>query len=273
MELMRLNKMISHNTHYSRREADELIKTGQVKVDGKVVQDFSTQVSFKNKIELNGKALFEKHGYSVIVYHKQKGELVSKKDDRGRKTIYDTLPSKFGHYLSVGRLDFASEGLLLLCDSPSVVSALMHGDLERVYYVKINGMVTPAMEKAMQEGLSLEDARKGGHAKSEIRAMDFAPFLSYRIIKNSPTFSTIKVMINEGKNRELRRFFGYFDVDVVDLKRVSYGKIDLGMLKPGKHRFFTGSEYSALRDYLEYMKKDNGKEAKSADWDEEDDDQ
>ncbi|MBP9566566.1 MAG: rRNA pseudouridine synthase [Sulfurospirillum sp.] len=258
MELMRLNKMISHNTHYSRREADELIKAGHVKVDGNVVQDLSTQVSFKNKIELNGKALFEKHGYSVIVYHKQKGELVSKKDDRGRKTIYDTLPSKFAHYLSVGRLDFASEGLLLLCDSPSVVSALMHGDLERVYYVKINGLVSPAMEKAMQEGLSLEDARRGGHVKSEIHAMDFAPFVNYRIIKNSPTFSTIKVTINEGKNRELRRFFGYFDVDVVDLKRVSYGKIDLGMLKPGKHRFFSASEYTALRDYLEYVKKEQG---------------
>lgn len=259
MELMRLNKMISHNTHYSRREADELIKSGAVKVDGKVVEDLATQVSFKNRIELNGKALFEKHGYSVIVYHKQKGELVSKKDDRGRKTIYDTLPSQFAHYLSVGRLDFASEGLLLLCDSPAVVSALMHGDLERVYYVKINGLITPAMEKAMQEGLSLEDARKGGHAKSEIHAMDFAPFVSYRIIKNNPNFSTIKVTINEGKNRELRRFFGYFDVDVVDLKRVSYGKIDLGMLKPGKHRYFNGSEYTALRDYLEYVKKEHEK--------------
>lgn len=273
MELMRLNKMISHNTHYSRREADELIKAGKVKVDGAVVHDLSTQVSFKNKIELNGKALFEKHGYSVLVYHKQKGELVSKKDDRGRKTIYDALPAQFGHYLSVGRLDFASEGLLLLCDSPSVVSALMHGDLERVYYVKINGMITPAMEKAMQEGLFLDDARKGGHARSEIRSMDFAPFVAYRIIKNNPTFSTIKVTINEGKNRELRRFFGYFDVDVVDLKRVSYGKIDLGMLKPGKYRYFDGSEYNALRDYLEYIKKDNGKADTETDWDEEDDDQ
>ena len=256
IELMRLNKMISHNTHYSRREADQLIKDGLVKVDGKVVDDLSMQVSFKNKIEIKGNALFEKHGYSVIVYHKPKGELVSKKDDRGRKTVYDSLPSKFGHYLSVGRLDFASEGLLLLCDSPTVVSALMHGDLERVYYVKINGAITLAMEKAMQEGLKLDDARKGGHAKSEIHSMEFAPFLAYRIIKNSPTFSTLKVTINEGKNRELRRFFGYFDVDVVDLKGVSYGKVDLGTLKPGKHRFFNASEYNALRDYLEYVKQD-----------------
>lgn len=103
IELMRLNKMISHNTHYSRREADQLIKDGFVKVDHKVVTDLATQVSFKNKIEIKGNTLFEKHGYSVILYHKPKGELVSKKDDRGRRTIYDSLPSSFGHYLSVGK--------------------------------------------------------------------------------------------------------------------------------------------------------------------------
>lgn len=160
MELFRLNKMISHNTRYSRREADELIKQGLVKVDGKVVTDLSLKVSFANKISLKGKRLFEKDGYTVLVYHKPKGELVSKKDDRGRKTIYDSLPKKYAHYLSVGRLDYASEGLLLLCDSPKVVSALMHGDLERVYYVKIKGEVTAAMESAMREGISVADARK-----------------------------------------------------------------------------------------------------------------
>jgi len=252
MELTRLNKMISHNTHYSRREADELIKQGEVKVDNIVVTDLSMKVTFKNRIQVKGNTLFEKTQYSVIVYHKQKGELVSKKDDRDRKTIFDTLPQRFSHYLSVGRLDFASEGLLLLSDSPSVVSALMHGDLERVYYVKINGTVTKAMEMAMKEGMFIDDARKGGHQQSAIRSMEFAPFLEYRIIKNSPTYSTLKVVINEGKNRELRRFFGYFDVDVVDLKRVSYGRIDLGMLKPGRHRFLEATEYAALRDYIVY---------------------
>ena len=69
MELTRLNKMISHNTHYSRREADELIKQGLVKVDGKVAEDLSMKVTFKNRIEVKGNALFEKSQYSVIVYH------------------------------------------------------------------------------------------------------------------------------------------------------------------------------------------------------------
>jgi 23S rRNA pseudouridine2605 synthase len=83
--------------------------------------------------------------------------------------------------------------------------------------------------------------------------MDFAPFVEYRIIKSRPTYSTLKVTISEGKNRELRRFFGFFDAEVVDLKRVSYGRVDLGTLKPGKTRFFDASEYTALRDYLKYI--------------------
>ncbi|WP_024954536.1 pseudouridine synthase [Sulfurospirillum arcachonense] len=249
---MRLNKIISHNTRYSRREADELIKKGLVKIDGKVVTDLATKASFEDKVSVDGKTLYEKSGYTVLVYNKPKGELVSKKDDRGRRTIYDSLPQKYSHYLSVGRLDYASEGLLLLCDSPSVVSALMHGDLERVYYVKINGEITPAMEEAMRLGLHAEDARRGGHSDSSIHAMDFAPFVDYRIIKSRPNFSTVKVTIREGKNRELRRFFGYFDTEVVDLKRVSYGIVDLGMLKPGKTRFLETNEYKALRDYISY---------------------
>jgi 23S rRNA pseudouridine2605 synthase len=253
MELQRLNKIISHNTRYSRREADELIKQGLVKVDGKVVTDLSLKVTFKNKIFVNGRKLFEKDGYTVIVYHKPKGELVSKKDDRGRKVIYDSLPKQYAHYLSVGRLDYASEGLLLLCDSPKVVSALMHGDLERVYYVKIKGEITAPMESAMKEGLYVEDARKGGHEDSEVRSMNFAPFVEYRIIKSRPTYSTLKVTIAEGQNRELRRFFAYFDAEVVDLKRVSYGRVDLGTLKPGKIRFLDATEYAALRDYLAYV--------------------
>ncbi len=253
MEKTRLNKIISHNTRYSRREADELIKKGLVKVGGKVTTELSTKVTFDDKVSVDGKNLYEKEGYTVIVYNKPKGELVSKKDDRGRKTIFDTLPSKYAHFMSIGRLDYASEGLLMLCDSPKVVSSLMHGDLERVYYVKINGEITPPMEEAMRSGLHAEDARKGGHSSSTIYSMDFAPFVEYRIIKNRPNFSTIKVTIKEGKNRELRRFFGYFDAEVVDLKRVSYGIVDLGMLKLGKTRYLETNEYKALRDYIKYM--------------------
>jgi 23S rRNA pseudouridine2605 synthase len=253
-ELMRLNKFISHNTKYSRREADKLIQEGKVRVNGKTHTDLSTKVSYDDTIEVNNNRIFKKEQFTVIVYNKPKGELVSKKDDRGRKTVYDTLPKKFAHFISVGRLDFASEGLLLLTDAAPIASALMSSDLERVYYIKIKGSVSNTMVDAMQNGLELIDASKGAHSHSKIKSMSFAPFLSYQIFGSSGGYTKLKVMINEGKNRELRRFFAHFDAEVVDLKRVSYGIVDLGILKSGRHRFLTNSEYDGLRDFLKENK-------------------
>ncbi len=247
---MRLNKYISHNTTYSRREADRLIQEGFVKVNRQVVKEPYYEVQEGDKVFVKGKLIKPKVGYTVIVYHKPKGELVTKKDDRGRRTIYDSLPAKFKNFIPVGRLDFASEGLLLLTDSPKVAQALMEGDLPRVYNVKIKGEVTPKMEEAMREGLELEDARAGGHEKSEITSMRFAPFFAYRIDKNSPTYSKLKVALLEGKNREIRRFFAHFGKDVVDLKRVEYGWIKLNALPKGKVRYLDRSEYKKLKEYL-----------------------
>jgi 23S rRNA pseudouridine2605 synthase len=248
--LKRLNQYIAHNTKYSRREADKLIAEGKVKVNNKVITQMATRVSDEDKIKINNKLIHKKEHFTVIVYNKQKGELVSKRDDRGRKTIYDTLPKKFSHFLSVGRLDFASEGLLLLTDSAIVADALMRSDLERMYYLKIRGAVSEPMIEAMREGLNAADATKGAHPMSEITSMNFAPFVAYSVLGSSGGYTKLKVIINEGKNRELRRFFGYFDTEVVDLKRVSFGRVDLGMLKPGKHRYLTSSEYDDLRSFL-----------------------
>jgi 23S rRNA pseudouridine2605 synthase len=250
MQEMRINKFISHNTKYSRREADELIKQGKVKIKGKVISDLSYQVQKDDKVYLNGRFVHRKNEFTVLVYHKQKGELVTKKDDRGRRTIYDNLSKRYHHFLPIGRLDFASEGLLLLTDSPKVATILMKSDLERVYYLKIKGRITPAMEEAMKSGLSLEDATKGAHKKTTIISMDFKPFIDYKIIKNSPTYSRLRVTISEGKNRELRRFFAHFDAEVSDLKRVEFGGVSLDDLKVGKHRFLTKSEYHSLHTFI-----------------------
>ncbi len=247
---MRINKYISHNTKHSRREADELIKQGLVKLNNKVITDLSTQIEEDDKVKIKDKPVFKKTKFSMIVYNKPKGEIVSKKDDRGRKTIYDSLPKKFAHYLSVGRLDFASEGLLLLTDAPAIATALMKSDMERMYYLKIKGEVSEAMITAMKEGLVAADATKGAHEKSKIRSMEFAPFLAYKVMQSSGGYTKLKVIINEGKNRELRRFFGYFDADVVDLKRVSFGRMSLDNLKSGKYRYLENNEYEDLRDFL-----------------------
>lgn len=247
---MRLNKYISHNTKYSRREADELIRQEKVKINGKKVTKLATLVQNDDKVYIRDRLVYKKTDFTVIVYNKQKGELVSKKDDRGRKTIYDTLPKKFAHFLSVGRLDFASEGLLLLTDAPVIASRLMHGDFERMYYLKIKGEVTPEMIIAMREGYSSPDATKGAHEKTDIISMDFAPFLAYKVMESSGGYTKLKVVINEGKNRELRRFFGCFDCEVVSLKRVSFGRVNLGVLGKGKHRYLENSEYEDLREFL-----------------------
>ncbi|MBF7044629.1 pseudouridine synthase, partial [Campylobacter volucris] len=239
---MRINKFISHNSKYSRREADELIKQDLVKINHKIAK-LSDSVKEDDKIFINGKKLHKKTQFSVIIYHKQKGEIVSKKDDRGRKTIYDSLPRQFNTWLSVGRLDFASEGLLLLTDSPVIADALMHSNLEREYYLKVKGIVDKNVIEAMQNGLEIQNETKGAHAKTKITSMSFAPFLDFEIFGSSGGFTKLKVIINEGKNRELRRFFGHFDLEVMDLKRVAFGALDLGVLKAGKYRYLENGEY------------------------------
>ena len=248
---MRLNKYIAHHSSYSRREADRAIQSGYVKIDGEVVDNPATQVDEKNTVVyVSGKRITPSDKYTVIVYNKPKGELVTKSDPQGRKTIYDSLSKEFRHYIPVGRLDFASEGVLLLTDASKVATALMNSDLERIYKIKIKGEITPVMEDAMLNGMELEDASAGAHAKSKIKSMTFKPFLGYSIQKNRPDYSILKVAIAEGKNRELRRFFAHFGAEVADLKRLSFAEIELNNLPTGKTRFLTRSEYSALAKFL-----------------------
>ncbi len=253
---MRLNKYIAHHSSYSRREADKAILDGYVRVDGEIQDNPATQIEEGvNIVYVSGKQISPRDKYTVIVYNKPKGELVTKSDPRGRKTIYDSLEKKYRHYIPIGRLDFASEGLLLLTDASKVATALMNSDLERVYKLKIKGEITHDMEAAMLEGITIDDASAGGHEKSKITSMTFKPFIGYKIQKNTPSYSILKVAISEGKNRELRRFFAHFGAEVADLKRLSFAEIELNNLPTGKVRFLSRSEYSALSKFLKEEKK------------------
>lgn len=256
-EKLRINKFISHNSKYSRREADKLIADGRVKIGHKVIIDPSTQIGPEDNVFIDSNFLKRKDEsqYTVIVYNKLKGELVTKKDPMGRKTIYDTLPSKYSDFIPVGRLDFASEGLILLTDSPKVASALMHSDLERMYKVKIKGNITTAMKDAMTHGIEIKFSSKGAHERSKIENITFAPFVGFTVLKDAPTYSKLKVIISEGLNRELRRFFAHFDREVSDLKRLEYGGISLNNLPSGKSRFLTKDEYKSLHFYLNEQSK------------------
>ncbi len=252
---MRLNKFIAHYSTYSRREADRAIIDGYVRIDNEVESNPATQVEdFSTLVSISGKKIIPSDQYTVIVYNKAKGELVTKKDPRERKTIYDTLDKKYRHFVPVGRLDYASEGVLLLTDASRIANMLMNSQLERVYKVKIKGPVTEAMETAMQQGLLLDDATAGAHNLSDIVSMEFAPFYTYRVIKNQHNYSILKVSIGEGKNRELRRFFAHFGAEVADLKRLSYGGIELNNLPTGKSRFLSRSEYGNLRQFMKEEK-------------------
>ncbi|GIT98871.1 pseudouridine synthase [Sulfurovum sp. TSL1] len=260
---MRLNKYISHNTKYSRREADKLIEEGEVTLNKKVLKDFGYEVEEGDHIYVKGRPVKQTKEVTVIVYNKPKGVLVTKKDDRGRATIYHKLPGKYRHFVPVGRLDYASEGLLLLTDSPEVATALMESSLDRTYNLKIDKSVTQEMINAMQEGLVLEDARAGAHEKSKIYSMEFAPFVQFEIRAEGKNFTKLRVTITEGKNRELRRFFAHFEAKVLDLKRVAFGGIELNNLPTNKTRYFTRREYDDLHKFMKRRKSNAEIEAKN----------
>ena len=247
---MRLNKYISHNTKYSRREADALIEAGEVTMDKRPLKEFGYEVKDDDRIYVKGKAIKLSTELTIIVYNKPKGVLVTKKDDRGRATIYHKLAGKYRHFTPIGRLDYASEGLLLLTDNVEVATALMHSGLDRTYNLKIDKAVSTEMLEAMKEGLVLDDARAGAHEKSKIYSMEFAPFAHFEVRSEGKNFSKLRVTIKEGKNRELRRFFAHFDAKVLDLKRISFGGIELNNLPENKTRYFTRREYDDVHKFM-----------------------
>jgi 23S rRNA pseudouridine2605 synthase len=228
-----------------------------VKVNRRTITDFSYNVEKGDKVYVKGKLIKPKpkHQVTMVIFNKPKGSLVTKKDDRGRTTIYHLLPGKFRHFVPVGRLDYASEGLLLLTDNKYIATLLSNSKLPRVYNIKIDTMVTEEMIEAMKNGLKLDDATAGGHEKSTIKEMEFAPFDGYIIKKSTPKYSKLKVSIKEGKNRELRRFFAHFGANVLDLKRVSYGPFTLNNLPSGKSRFLTTKEYELLHKFIKEEEK------------------
>jgi len=254
--MMRLNKFIAHYSTYSRREADQAILDGYVRIDGEIEKNPAVSVDERNaNVSVSGTKITVTDQFTVIVYNKPRGELVTKKDPQKRKTIYDSLSKNYKHFIPVGRLDFASEGLLLMTDASRVATALMTSKMERVYRIKIKGAVSEGMKIAMGQGLELDDASAGAHEYADAGPMSFAPFYAYQIQKDQGDYSILKVAIGEGQNRELRRFFAHFGAEIVDLKRLSFGGIELNNLPTGKVRFLERAEYTNLREFLDTVEK------------------
>lgn len=235
----RLHKIIANATSFSLRAAEREISLGHVCVNGKKVTEQGMSVdAMRDEITIEGKILRIRSSKTYLKYYKPKKRIVSKSDDRGRKTIWNDL-DRYKHKLnSAGRLDYDSEGLLIITNDGELINLLTHPryHLEKVYMVKIKGSPKDEELMKLQEGTCYE-------------GVTYQPCKMKRKEKVG-SHVWFEVTIFEGKNRQIRNMFNSIDYDVVKLKRIAIGPIKLGTLKPGECMKFTFRELSALRTAL-----------------------
>ncbi len=221
----RLQKLLAAAGLGSRREIEGWIAAGRITVNGKAAK-LGDRAGPGDAVAVDGKAVRQAKAASsrVLLYHKPVGELVTRSDPEGRRTVFDSLPQ--GRWVAVGRLDLNSSGLLLFTDSGELANRLMHPryELEREYSVRIRGALAPLEEKKLLQGVPLEGA--------------LARFESIRSERESQgTNRWYRVVLREGRNREVRRLFEALGHAVSRLVRVRYGPVELPAdLAPGRWR-------------------------------------
>lgn len=231
----RLHKVLANAGVASRRRCEEIIAAGQVTVDGKVVTELGTKVDpEKSRIVFAGQPVRPSRGVTILL-HKPRRVMTTTHDDRGRKTVMDLLPSIRERLYPVGRLDWDSEGLLLLTNDGDLANLLTHPryGVPRTYHVRIKGDLTPAILEKLQRGVWLSEGKTG-----PIRVF---------IDKRFAGGAVLKVTIREGMNREVRRVFAKFGLNVRRLKRTRVGPLGLGGLSSGQSRLLTPKEVEELR--------------------------
>ena len=209
----------------SRREAEKIILEGKVKVNGIECKDLTQLVSYEDKIAINGKEIANKPiRTQIFMMNKPAGYVTSNNDPQGRKTIFDLIPSKFGRLIAIGRLDYNTEGLLLLTNNGEL-SRLMEmpaTGLKRVYYARVIGEINDNIIKKLENlrnGIKIEGTEYG---KMIVEVQDY-----------SQTRATLRIVIFEGKNNEIRRIMWHLGLKVVKLTRVQYGDFRLNGLPEG----------------------------------------
>lgn len=215
----KLQKVLAAEGIGSRREMERLIEAGQVRVNGKVAT-LGARVEAGDKIECDNKKFVvpapSAKEIRVLLYNKPEGEICSQKDPEGRRSVFDRLPKlRSGRWVSVGRLDFNTSGLLLFTDSGELANRLMHpsSNIDREYLVRLQGEVTEEILAALKEGVLLED----GMAKFT----DIKPGGG----ENKGSNSWFYCSVMEGRNREVRRLWESQELRVSRLKRVRYGPV------------------------------------------------
>ena len=235
--LERLQKIISAAGITSRRASEELILNGNVTVNGIVVSELGSKADpAKDVITVNGKRLQVNEKRVYILLNKPTGYITALKDSKGRQLVTDLLKEIPERVYPVGRLDYNTEGLLLLTNDGEWANRLMHPrhEVEKEYHVRVRGKVVDQQLKRMTDGIELEDGKT-------------APAV-VRLVKDGEQNDWISVVIHEGRNRQVRRMCEAVSLSVVRLKRVRYGCLSVGTLRTGQFRYLSVAEARELVD-------------------------
>jgi 23S rRNA pseudouridine2605 synthase len=214
----RIAKVIARAGICSRREAERLIAEGKVSLNGKVLDTPAVTVGPKDKVSVNGKPLPQAEETKLYLFHKPSGCLTTNKDPQGRRTIFDNFPKDLPRVMTVGRLDYNTEGLLLLTNDGELERHLESPQTGwlRKYRVRAYGRVDEACLKSLKDGLT-------------VSGIEYGPIeASLESVKGANSW--LSIGIREGKNREVRKIMEALGLEVNRLIRVSYGPFELGNL-------------------------------------------
>lgn len=227
---IRLNKLIADSGLCSRRQADQLIADGAVKRNGRTVFELGVQVDPTiDQITVNGKPLPAPSSYIYLMANKPKGMLTTTEDEHGRPIITDLVKKLRTRVFPVGRLDWDSEGMILLTNNGEFANRVMHPshEITKTYLVKVEGEVTTVKIDKLLNGVSIEGAR------GKVKAREVEKISKG---KSDSKYSWFRVVITDGKNRQIRKMFEKIRCDVIKLQRVAIGRLHLGTLKKGEVR-------------------------------------
>lgn len=231
----RLQKYMASCGVASRRKCEELILEGKVKVNGVVIKELGTKVTCKDLVEYNGKAIKKEEEKVYFMLNKPEGYITSVKDEKGRKTVIDLIDTEY-RIFPIGRLDYDTSGLILLTNDGDIYNKIIHPrvELDKKYIAKVKGVFTEEEMESFKKGVDI-----GGYITAPAKI---------KILNIGRDFSVVEIIIHEGKNRQVRRMCSAFNHEVLSLKRVAVGKLQLGYLKIGEYRELTKKEleYIAL---------------------------
>lgn len=266
-KLVRLNKLLADRGIASRRGADKIIADGLVTVNGKKVYELGIRVHpHTDKILVDGKPIQSKTENLYIMFHKPKSVITSTTDPLGRTTVTDYMIDVPVRVYPIGRLDWDSEGLLLLTNDGDFANRVMHPKTEvtKTYHVKLSGQPRPDQIDKLYKGVSIP-----GGGKVKAKHVEKLKMTKSKKGKTSSKFDWYKIIITEGKNHQVREMFKKIGYDVIKLHRVAIGKLKIGQLERGNYVYL--NEAAVERVFLsdlptvEYVSKRNdGDESSSS---------